>query len=383
MKRFTKVCLIICSVMVVVGIVLCAVGMSLGFGFRQFRVLAKEGAFQFGPGWLGFSWFDEWNDAWEEGWEEALDDLEDEWDDFGEEMSQVGKEISDELDDFGEELSDGLDDLEENGNMGNLETLEATEADWTQGAESWDAASVQSLDLEFYFGTLNIVPSDTDQIEMSVNYRSIWKTYNRTIRWKIEGDTLKIRDSVDKKILRLFTHGAADAELTIRIPKDQVFHEVKLEIGAAKVSVGTLLAAMDLDIDIGAGELKTVGDESIILKADKLNLGLGAGNMRLKGLQAEKLNLDGGTGNMELLEVSAQKADIECGIGNVSVELSGNQEDYDYDVECGIGQVVLGSTSYKGLGSSKKINNGAGRSVAIDCGLGRVEVTFNGKNMEG
>lgn len=386
MKRFTKICLIVCSVMLVIGVVMCAVGMSLGFGFRQFRVLAKEGAFYIGPDspWFGISWF---HDEWDDAWDDAMEDLEDDWGDLEDEWDQAGKEISaevsGELEDLGDDLSDGLEDLEDIGSMGKRETLEAAAADWTKKEESWDTALVQNLDLEFYFGTLKIEPSETDQIEMSVNYRSIWKTYNRAIKWKIDGDTLKIRDSVDKKILRLFTHGAADAELIIRIPKDHAFDKLKMDIGAAKVSIGTLLYATDLDLCIGAGELKTAGNESIILKAGKLNLELGAGAVELAGIEADKLNVDGGTGSMKLREVAVGKADIDCGVGNVFMELKGNQEDYDYDVDCGIGQVVLGSDSYNGLGSSKKINNGAGRKIDIDCGLGRVEVTFNGKSMEG
>lgn len=350
MKRFTKVCLIICSVMVVVGIVLCAIGLGLGFGAQQFRVLAKEGAFHIGPGshWIGFGWFE---DAWDDAW----DDLEDDLDDIGEEI----------------------------GNMGSQETLASTEADWTQREESWDASLVQNLDLEFYFGTLNIEPSDTDQIEMSVNYRSIWKSYNRAIKWKMDGDTLKIRDSVDKKILRLFTHGAADAELTIRIPKNHGFNELKMDVGAAKVTIGTLLDAAKLKLCIGAGELKTSGNERIILSAGKLDLELGAGAMELTGIKADQLDLDGGTGTMKLMEVVAENADIDCGVGNVSVELNGYQKDYDYEVDCGIGQVVIGSNSYNGLGRKQEINNGAGRRIDIDCGLGRVEITFNEKSMEG
>lgn len=75
----------------------------------------------------------------------------------------------------------------------------------------------------------------------------------------------------------------------------------------------------------------------------------------LNGILATELDVDCGTGQMELKNVTAQNVDADCGVGQLTIEMTGQQEEYNYEVDCGIGRVEVGDSSYSGLGSSKQI----------------------------
>lgn len=330
MKVFTKVCLVICAFLAVLGIVFCVVSASMGFGYRQFWEMAREGAFQIGSEDFGF-WDD---DFWSAG-------------------------IS---------LGDGKAEAA------------GTEGDWVQSEESWQAADIRNLDIDFDFGRLEILHTDSDKIEMEVQYRNTWEKYQRSIYWMQDGDTLMVEDSVDKKIFRLFRHGVGDAKLVIRIPKDKMFDELTLEIGAADVDVSldTQLFASEMDISLGTGQLQgsSAQDGQVILNARELNLDIGAGKLELSGIIADEMDAECGAGEMSLKNVSARSANVECGVGRVVLEMDGRKEYYNYDVECGIGHVVIGDSTYSGLGTSKNIDNGGDRNMNIECGIGEVEISF-------
>lgn len=69
---------------------------------------------------------------------------------------------------------------------------------------------------------------------------------------------------------------------------------------------------------------------------------------------------------------------IECGVGQVNYTAVGSQEDYDYEVSCGIGSVTVGSDSYSGMGGERKVNNNGSKKMEIECGIGMVDVSFDG-----
>ncbi len=332
MKGFTKVCLVICTVFVVLGMILCVASASMGFGFRQFWQMAKAGAFQIGPEEFSF-----WDDDF--------------WDDDG--WSTI----------------DG-DKIE----------AESKEGDWVQSEESWPAADIQNLNVDFNFGRLEILPSDSDEIQMEVYYRSNWEKYQRDIYWTQDNDTLEIHDSTDRKIFRLFHHGVGDAKLVLRIPKDKKFEELNLDIGAADVDVSldTQLYASELNISLGTGQLlaSSSQENEVILNAKKLNLDIGAGRLELSGILADRLKADCGAGELSLKNVTAKDVDLQGGVGRVVLEMTGQKEYYNYDVECGIGHVVIGDSTYTGLAASKTIDNGADRDMNIECGIGEVEISF-------
>ena len=322
MKKATKVCLILCSILAIVGLVLFLIGASLGFGIPQIMDMIYEGKFQFGN------------------------------------VAMISREDTVKV---------------ESGHNGEHHV---TRENWTKKEVEYFADDVQNLDIEFDFGTLILEHTDGEHIEIEAGYRSKWNNYKRSIGWKVKGNTLEIKDTLHEKILKLFHFSNDDATLTLRIPEGKVFDEISVEIGAASFIVETELVAKNMDIVIGAGKMINSQGVSNTLQAEELDLEIGAGSMEFCGIQAKELNLECGAGNMKISDVTVQHTDLDCGVGEIVMELSGREKDYAYEVDCGIGEVVIGESSYSGLGQSKMVNNGGNKFLDIDCGVGAVHISF-------
>lgn len=146
----------------------------------------------------------------------------------------------------------------------------------------------------------------------------------------------------------------------------------------------------EVDIDLGAGVLEFEG-----LDADKVSLGVGAGQIIAGGLKAESLEVEIGMGQIELKDMKVKELEAEvgmgallaegtvdgdvdasCSMGNVDMKLTGSQQDFNYELDGAMGNIDLGAESYSGLGISKKIDNGAPKSMEIECAAGNISIKF-------
>ena len=318
MKKFTKISLILCAILAGAGLLSCIVGIGLGFGFGQIGEMVENGVFSFAWSDMGFQWRG------------------------------------------GHEAEDGADD---------------PAGGWTQLQENWEGAEVQNLDIEFRWGTLMIEPSNTSQIEAEASYRQEGKDYERSLRLKLEGDTLKVEDEFSRKNPWLLRPQGEDARLTLRIPAEMTFEDVKLDVDAATVELFTALDCQELEMKIGAGVFSDSG-EATAVRAEEMKLEVGAGTMSVSRVWARKLEAVCGVGQMELGEVTASDTTVDCGVGEIFMAMTGRQEDYDYEVGTGVGSVSVGESQYDGLGTRKKVDNGGTNFIKIDCGVGSIDISF-------
>lgn len=191
---------------------------------------------------------------------------------------------------------------------------------------------------EIYLDTCDI----SDEIREDLVITQKDEKLNIELKNKSKWDELANHDWNDSK-----------GTLFIQIPAKRRFKEASMKVGAGVLTVDNLHAE-ELDIDVGAGQVYL---DSFIVK--ELELQCGAGEANLYG------------------EVE-REAKIECGIGSVNYTAAGSQEDYDYEVSCGIGSVNVGTDSYSGLGGERKIKNGGSKKMEIECGIGMVDVSFEG-----
>ena len=245
------------------------------------------------------------------------------WDSLGD-MVNKGK-LSFDLDDiiFDEEHTD---DRPENINSdkGQIETQNSNIQ--SQRKEDNEFTAVQedfhSLDIEFGYGTLEIKYGDVEKLQIKQKNVDKYRCYVEEGALHIEGNQkIKVNNS------------NYDGEITIVIPKNMVFQEVDLEVGAGKADVANL-KANQVDIELGAGEVNVTG-------------------------------------------LDTKKFDAKTGAGKLYAELVGKQNDYRYELECGIGQLKIGDSSYNGLKTEQKISNpGAERFADIECGVGEIIIKF-------
>ena len=92
--------------------------------------------------------------------------------------------------------------------------------------------------------------------------------------------------------------------------------------------------------------------------------------------EVKELNIDCGAGQAELTGTVTHESEIECGVGSIDLALTGGQNEFDYELDCGIGQLRVGDESYTGLSNKRSIDNGTGKLMDIDCGIGEVQVSF-------
>ena len=187
--------------------------------------------------------------------------------------------------------------------------------------------SLNNMDIEIGAGTVTIFYDNVDDIKVK-------QEGMRNYSCKADGDTLRI--SAGNKVFSNNSNG----DITIIVPTGFVFKEVDMEIGAGQADVSDLCAE-EFDIEVGAG-------------------------------QANLNNID------------VQYLQAKTGAGEIQAELVGREADYNYDVECGIGEIVIGDSSFSGLGREANIeNSGAHRELDVECSVGQITVEFQETTLGG
>lgn len=112
------------------------------------------------------------------------------------------------------------------------------------------------------------------------------------------------------------------------------------------------------------------------ITATEFALDAGAGVAEIKNFHAANADFDCGTGTLTVAGTADSEVDIDCGIGTVDYRTVGKETDYNYEINCGIGDITCGKKEYSGIAWGKSVDNGAGKDMDIDCGIGSVTVKF-------
>ncbi len=204
-------------------------------------------------------------------------------------------------------------------------------------------SDVDSLDIEFGKGTLEIMETDEDRIMVE-----ILSDPSGAVTSKMNGQILKI--STKNSALR------QDTSLRIYLPEDEYFEKASLELGAADVSVE-------------------------LLDADKLEVELGAGIFQGGEILSDKSTWEVGVGELSLDYLDCEDVDIDCGMGCTSVTLADSREDYNFDISCGMGAVSIENDDFS-VGDHTIRGEDADGKININCGMGTVDLTFDSDSDE-
>ncbi len=235
---------------------------------------------------------------------------------------------------YGWDDEDDWDDFEEE----DLQQAAVTESESaTENIHYYDP--VKELELKVKRAKIEIQEYDGDKICVDRN--------------KLNEDLTVSSSIKDGKLLISVKGDSEDNEgtLLIKLPKDTAFESLELDLYGGILQV-TKIQALDLDLSASAGLIQ-LSD----FQADNMDIECGAGEIRISGRVT-------------------QDADIECGVGTVSATLLGKETDYDYNLSCGIGDIKVANDSYSGIGREMELNNGQGKSIQVDCGVGSVNLQF-------
>ena len=183
--------------------------------------------------------------------------------------------------------------------------------------------NIDSLHLELGNTEMKIKEAEGDEFKVYA------QNLGNSFKCEDENGTLRIESESKRRAL---FRNRKPVHITLEVPKGAVFKEADIKVG-----VGSLEAydfnCVDIEIECGVGETYISGQ-----------------------IQGD--------------------CSIDCGVGEVSLVLTNQEEDFDYNVECGIGEVAIGGRSYSGLSRTQEVDNDADNEMDIKCGIGKVQLTF-------
>lgn len=321
MKHFIKFALILSLVLVVLGSICCTVSFGIGFNYSDFWADVEDGKYSFGP------------------------------------VSEIGDAIWRNGDNW---RDDGV-------NWRSASTNEYT-FKWNGEGEE----RITRLDLDVYYGKVRIQENEGDEIQVIVEYRK--KNHQRKVEAYNDGGTLKIVETGSKR-----SRNNDSTRITIGIPAEMMEEEHLLEAISLQQDAGAIYTDMPLkaeiiSINVNAGEC--LAYEKLTALAE-FSADVGAGQIDLEEIAAPKVTLNADVGQIDTESIAVEELYIDCGIGSIDAQVCGKEEDYNYDISCSIGEVSIGDHDFHAIGSSKKIDNSADKTMRVDCNIGQVDVSFD------
>lgn len=310
MKKFSKVCLIICLVLVCISIICITAGAAMGSSIKEVRQVASVGGLDFWgftpvKGFLGNLW-----------------------------------------------------DYEEEGESGD----NAVMIDGVVN-ETFAAEKIDELSIDLYYGNIIIEDSGSENITISIDAPK-----RHSYSCKASGRALTLTETTKK-----WKHGVnwnyTKPEVVIGIPAGKKFDNVEIVASAGKVTIEHQITGKEVSLEVDAGQMTAA-----MVTAGELDLETGAGELILDDFAADSLSIDCGVGNVEIRGTAENEVDATCGVGSIVLTLAGDPEDYNYDLSCGVGSIEINGSTYTALGRSKEIDNGASGDISLDCGVGSIVV---------
>lgn len=232
-------------------------------------------------------------------------------------------------------------------------------------SQSFDSSDVTNITLDISAAEILFTESyENDKIIVELE-----DGYTSRFECSLEDDTLKIDYKWNKG-----TVSGNNSTILIRVPKGLAFGTMDLDIGASSLEFETeVITCRVLKMDVGAGDV----DIDYAEVTDRLDITLGVGDVDISGGNFAEVKLDCGLGDIDMAGSVDGDITAHCGMGEISMDLKGNESDYNYDLSCGLGSLTVNDSSYSNIGGSRRVTNeGAEKTLKLDCGMGELDVTI-------
>lgn len=254
-----------------------------------------------------------------------------------------GKHLLEGIKEGGDELLDNV--LERYGSLEGFDIDDATIFDKDEPIENgniertFDNMTASVLQVKIGGCALAILDSEDGCARVVAENVGKFQAYQK-------GNELRITSTRKAK------ENAEDSRITLYLPAGYSWQEAELEVGAGQI-VAEGLAVSKLDVSVGAGEI------------------------RLSRMEVGSLGAEVGVGNLVAQGNVTESIEAECAMGNLELKLTGSRTNYDYELECVAGNIKIGEEQYGGgVTKEQKINNGAGRTIDLECSMGNIAVAF-------
>lgn len=318
MKKFTKIMLIIAVSLLGAGLIFC--GVSTAMGASVWR-MAKNGELRYGnwhigPVGLYYSSAD------------GDDEEEDDMDDFDED--------DDDSDDDDSDDDDAITDISD------MEF--STEVPAGGADSSFDVSSIRNIKLDIDAAEITVKePDDSTKIRAVLKHGK-----EKYYSCRLDGDTLKIKYDAKKHYYK------RSPQIILYLPKGSSFDELNFDIGAGNFEAEQFQVYGKMDVSVGVGNVEITDG---VVYGD-VALDCGVGNFSMEGSVEGNLKAD-------------------CGMGSMTLDLNGEEKEYNYKLSCGLGSIDVDGETYSNISGDKEVKNeGAEKNMELDCGMGSIEVDF-------
>lgn len=261
--------------------------------------------------------------------------------------------------DFLEDIGDALDDVDYD--IQDASTFDREFEVMTGNVERYcPGQNIRNLEVEVGGCQLETKISEDDSIYLEAEHAHKFQGY-------VSGDTLYVRATTGS--VKDFAE-VSKRRIILYVPQDYFFEQVKIEVGAGELSFADLHAE-SANLEVGAGRIVLDG-----VQAQDLELSVGAGSIELFDMSIAKLEAEVGLGEFRAEGSIESEADVQCSMGNVEMTLDDREEAFNYHLEGSMGNISLGSESYSGFSSERKIDNHADKEMEIECSMGNISIDF-------
>ena len=246
-------------------------------------------------------------------------------------------------------------------------TLQKVESIMPLGITIWNFEEVKSSDasVDVSDGEFDNIFEDITSLELDLKAGEveILTSYNDYVEIKTENISKKLK-----------LNHYRDGKTLVVDSTDHLEGIVNQNLGTVSIYLPEELYLEDVEINVGAGSLYI---ENIC--ANDFSVDIGAGEAEICSFLAKEADFDCGAGEIVAHGNADKVIDIDCGMGSISYYTSDHEDNYSYKLNCGVGEIVCGANHYSGIGSEQKIDHHhASKEMDIECGLGKVEIIFEG-----
>lgn len=218
--------------------------------------------------------------------------------------------------------------------------------------------------------------SDITELNLKVGGAAFYVEESADAQFYVEAEnTSRFQVYVENQCLyvkTLKTSGSTmdNSKVTLYVPAGVQLDALYAELGAGQLKL-TGINATRQDISVGAGQI-VLED----MQAQKMNVEVGMGELLAGNIVVDELVAEVGMGHMSLEGAIGVGADIECAMGSVELVCSGAYTDFNYTIEGALGDVEIDGTHYSGVVKEQKINNNASKLIEVECAMGNVVIDF-------
>ncbi|EFW38379.1 DUF4097 family beta strand repeat-containing protein [Treponema phagedenis] len=236
-----------------------------------------------------------------------------------------------------------------------------------------DKPEIKNLDINLSYANIIIKGNDHNGITYQVTNDEKIK-----VRVGLEGDTLTIDDSMNKRTWNFFRFIGVDAkepypELTVYVPYSILYDSISIRQGVGSCVLQGL-STYSLHLKTGVGEAEVTG-----ITASKTIIETGVGESNFTRCDFTDMYLSSGVGETTFSGKLSGNSEIKSGIGEVHFEIEAKKESYSISTSQGIGEIYVDSQRVgKTLGTqySQSSIQDENNTLKIENGIGSVYLKF-------